>query len=141
MELSDGQFEQLVGMLADNRVQIINATNELKHELLTEIERTRRDLREELRAISGSATISHNLLAAQLTTIEEDLGQMQVMQRAQGSSILVAAEQVRQINQSMDGLTQLAKSTWDLVESQQRRTHGESSATDYVSGHESSQPQ
>lgn len=137
MELSDGQFEQLVGMLADNRVQLTNIKNELMNELM----KTKRDLREELRALSATAATSHTLLASQLTAIEEDIGQVQVLQRAQESSALALQGSVRQIDQSMEGLTQLAKSTWDLVESTQRRAHGESSATDYASGHESPRAQ
>lgn len=125
MELSDAQFEHIVGLLADNRVAIVSA----KNEMLTELERAKRDLRVEIR----SAVDGQRVIGSQLTAIEEDLGQLQKGQRG-------GREEIALINQTLEGVTQLCKSTWDLTESIQKHIHGESSLED-ASGHESHRAQ
>lgn len=125
MELSDAQFEHLVGMLADNRTGIINATNELMNEL----EKTKRELREEIKA----AVAGQGILSAHLSAIEEDVGKVQVAVRGH-------TEEFGKVHQALEGLTQLAKSTWDLSESIQKHIHGESSLEN-ATGHESLRPQ
>ena len=125
MELSDGQFEQLVGMLADNRTAI--RTVEIN--LMNELEKTKRDLRAELQAIAAGQT----LLSSHIIAVEEDLGKVQIAQRGH-------TEEFLQIHQALDGLTQLGKSTWDISESLQKHIHGEDKRLDHVADQESQQP-
>lgn len=125
MELSDAQFEHIVGLLTENRVAITSA----KNEMLTELERAKRDLRVEIRA----AVAGQQVIGAQLTAIEEDLGQLQKGQRG-------GREEIALIHQNLEGVTQLCKSTWDLTESLQKHIHAEVSLDD-ASGHESHRAQ
>ncbi len=110
MELSDAQFEHLVGMLADNRTAIINT----KNEVLNELEKTKRELREEIKA----AVAGQGLIGSHLTAIEEDVGKVQVTLRGH-------TEEFGKVHQALEGITQLSKSTWDLTESLQKHIHGE----------------
>lgn len=124
MELTDGQFERLVAMLAENRVAIVNAENTL----MSELEKTKRELRGEIKA----AVSGQGLLSSHLTAIEEDLGKVQVAQRGH-------TEELGKMHQALDGVVQLTKSTWDQTESIQKRIHGE--GIEHVAGHESHRAQ
>lgn len=125
MELSDQQFEQIVGLITECRVGIISA----KNEMLGELERAKRDLRVEIRsAVAGQAVIG-----SQLSAIEEDLGQLQKGQRG-------GREEIAQIKQSLDGVVQLTKSTWDLTESLQKHIH-ENTSLEHATGQESHRAQ
>jgi hypothetical protein len=128
MELSDAQFEHLVGMLADNRVAIVN----VEFALMTELEKTKRELREEIKA----AVSGQGLLTAHLTAIEEDVGKVQATLRGHTEELGKVDRQLRFVHQSLEGVTQLCKSTWDLTESLQKHIHGEASLEN-VSGLES----
>lgn len=125
MELSDAQFEQLVGMLADNRTAIINT----KNELMNELEKTKRELRQEIKGVSGGLS----LLGSQLTALEEDVGKVQAGVRGH-------TEEFGKVHQTLEGITQLTKSTWDLSESIQKHIHGESSL-EHATGLESHRAQ
>lgn len=125
MELSDAQFEHLVGMLADNRTAIINT----KNEVLNEVEKTKRELREEIKA----AVSGQGLIGAHLTAIEQDVGKVQVTLRGH-------TEEFGKVHQALEGITQLSKSTWDLTESLQKHIHGEVDLGN-VTGQESQRPQ
>jgi hypothetical protein len=122
MELTDGQFERLVGLLAENRVAIVTASNEL----MSELEKTKRELREEIRHIASG----QSLLGSHLTAIEEDIGKVQVAQRGH-------TEEFGRVHQALEGLTQLSKSTWDISESIQKHIHGEAGSIDHVTDQES----
>jgi hypothetical protein len=125
MELTDGQFERLVGLLAETRVAIRSSHNEL----MSELEKTKRELREEIRHVASG----QSLLGSHLTAIEEDLGKVQIAQRGH-------TEEIGQVHQALEGITQLTKSTWDQTESIQKHIHGEASI-EHVTGHESQRPQ
>jgi hypothetical protein len=125
MELTDGQFERLVGLLAENRVAIVTA----KNEIMSEVEKTKRELREEIR----SAVSGQTLTRAHLTAIEEDVGKVQVILRGHTAEF-------GKVHQALEGITQLTKSTWDQTESLQKHIHGETSL-EHVTGHESQRPQ
>lgn len=125
MELSDQQFEHIVGLITECRVGIISA----KNEMLTELERAKRDLRVEIR----SAVAGQGVIGSQLTAIEEDLGQLQKGQRG-------GREEIAEIKQSLEGVVQLTKSTWDLTESLQKHIH-ENTSLEHVARQESHRAQ
>ena len=109
MELSDTQFERLVTMLADNRAAIHTA----KSALSVEIQQVKKDLALRIEFVAGK-----------LEAVEEDLGKVQKTQREQGA-LLGSIESLQrehtgviaQMDQSLMGVTQLAKSNFDMVES------------------------
>ena len=117
MELSDSQFERLVTMLADNRVAIATAKNELSAEIQT----VKRDLGLRIEFVAGK-----------LEAVEEDLGKVQSTQREHGA-LLGSVEQLQrehtdviaQMDQSLLGVTQLAKSSFDMIESVNKHLLGE----------------
>lgn len=122
MELSDGQFEHLVALLAEGRVAVTTA----KNELMTEVERVRREIREEIR-------LRDQLLVGQLTAIEEDMGKVQGALRAH-------AEEFGRMHQTLEGVVQLGKSSFDICQSLQQHVHKDQSGRD-VTGQESQRPQ
>lgn len=124
MELTDGQFERLVGLLSENRVAIQTATIEI----MSELEKTKRELRGEIKA----AVFGQALIGSHLTALEEDVGKVQATLRGH-------TEEFRKVHQSLEGIVQLTKSTWDLSESLQKRI-GETSL-EHATGHESHRPQ
>ncbi len=105
MEISDAQYEHLVGMLADNRVAIVNA----KNDLLLAIGKVKEDF-----------GISHTLIHESLKVLGEDVTKVQGTLRDHGRSLAAHS-------QAIDGLVQLCKSTFDAAESANKRVLGESS--------------
>lgn len=106
MEISDSQYEHLVAMLADNRTAIINLDMKLS---------------QELKELRGDVATGHKILGAQMNALEEDVGQVQ-------GGFRELSDTVKQHSQSLDGITQLTKSIFDMAEStqrHQRQTHGE----------------
>lgn len=100
MELSDGQFERLVGMLADNRVAISN----LGHELSSRIEQINKN---------------QIVLQSSIDCLEPELNQVQLALRTQASTL-------QEHTQALDGITQLTKSIFDVTESINQREIEES---------------
>jgi hypothetical protein len=109
VELTDAQFEQLIGMLAANRVEFRSGIAELKAE-----------------ARGGLAEIRKGLTLLQSASgvIEEDLTEVQKLLRSQGETI------VKQ-TQAIDGLTQLGKTNFDMNESILKILHGEESSNSH----------
>jgi len=107
VELSEAQFERLVGMLADNRVAI----HTVKNEVVAAIAESEGRLKKEIQ-----------FLGAGLTALEEDMGRVQVgireLLKTQGDH-----------SQAVDGLTQLGKTNFDMNESILKQLHGESGAS------------
>jgi hypothetical protein len=98
VELSDAQFDQLIGMMAQTRVDTLTAIDDFRRDLNNRID----DLR------SGMG-----LMHTTLNVIEEDVGKIQVLQREH--------------TQALDGVTELSKTNFDLIESLNKHIHGESS--------------
>lgn len=114
-ELSDAQFERLVGMLADNRVAVTQLTND--------VDLWRQEVQRELQGMRHDFRMQGELLRA----LEGDVAQIQRTQRAQ--------------DQALDGITQLCKTTFDLHESLQKHIHGESSSIQHGESAESPRAQ
>lgn len=96
MEMSDAQFEHLVGMLAQARVEFRDGLSEVQ-----------REVRE------GISTSRKNQIVAQSTLDAIDLD-IQKIQRT-----------LRAHDQSLDGLTQLSKTNFEMNESILKALHGE----------------
>lgn len=118
MELSDTQFERLVTMLADNRVAIVTAKNALS----VEIQAVKQDLGLRIEFMGGK-----------LEAIEEDLGKVQATGREHAALLesidSTTREQVgivKAMDQSLVGVTQLAKTNFDMIESLNKHILGES---------------
>lgn len=111
MELSDTQFERLVGMLADNRVALTNAISDLKSDL---------DLR--------LAGIEKNQLVLQSSVdcLEPELNQIHTALRTQATALEDHGKELAIHGQALDGVTQLTKSCFDVVESINQRDLAES---------------
>jgi len=107
MEISDAQFEQLVAMIADSRVEMRQGLSDLQLELRT-----------------GFASFRKNQIVTQseIEALTEDVQMLQNTQRDQG---LVLGE----LLQATDGLTQLCKTNFDLTESIMKRLRSEESGT------------
>ncbi len=126
MDLSDSQFDQLVTMLADNRTAIAEA----KRDLSIEIQDAKRDL-----------GIQIGFMASKLEAVEEDLGQLQTIARAHGAllesiegSIREQSGTIKAMDQSLVGVTQLAKTNFDMIESLNKHVLGESSTLHHGQG-------
>jgi chromosome segregation ATPase len=104
--MSDAQMEQVIGMLADLRVKQL----ELSH-----------DIQED----HAERKASQKILSESLHAIEQDLGKVQ-------ASLRDVLRSLGSHEQALDGLTQLAKTNFDLTESLQKYVHGEESRP-YVS--------
>lgn len=100
MELSDSQFERLVGMLADNRVAIANLGSDLSLQI-------------------GQLAKNQLVLQSSVDCLEPELNQIQLALRTQ-------AQTLAQHTQALDGLTQLTKSIFDVTESINQRELEES---------------
>ncbi len=94
MEISDEQFDRLVGMIAESRVEFRAAMSDLQLELRT-----------------GIAGIRSNqvVIKETLSAIEAELNQIHIKQRSQ--------------DQALDGLTQLGKTNFDMNESVLKALH------------------
>lgn len=114
-ELSDAQFERLVGMLADNRVAVTQLSND--------VELWRQEVSQSLQGMRHDFRLQGDLLRA----IEEDVAKIQSIQRDQ--------------DQALEGITQLCKTTFDLHESLQKHIHGESSSIQHGESAESPRTQ
>lgn len=114
-DLSDYQFERLVGMLADNRVAVTQLGNEL--------DLFRQEIQQVFQGMNRDLSMQGKLLHA----VEEDLSGVQ--------------RTLRDHTQALDGITQLCKTTFDLHESLQKHIHGESSSIEHGVTAESTQPQ
>jgi hypothetical protein len=99
VEISEAQFERLIGMLADHRVALHAAKNEIS----AEIQKVKTELSKQL-----------SFLQSHVDVVEVDLNRVQKTQRAH--------------DQALDGLTQLGKSNFDMNESILKHLHGESSS-------------
>lgn len=110
MELSDGQFEHIVGLLAENRVAINNVSSELQA--------VERRLLKEIGVVSRNAELTHALA----TAIEEDVGKVQTQVRRVSETQRTT---IASYDQTLDGIVQLGRSTFDMVESIQKQVHEE----------------
>lgn len=113
MEISDDQYERLVGLIADARATFITELNHVKV-ALEEVQAASRSRFADLK--TGQA-----LTQTTLNVIEEDLGTVQTDVRE------IKAEQAKH-TQSLEGLTELASTNFDLIESLNKHIHGESSS-------------
>lgn len=113
MEISDDQFERLVGMLADNRTATINLGIEIRAELQEDRKEWRAEF-QSLRERVDNLKLGLSLQGAALSAIEADLGKLQASARK-------LSETVALHDQSFLGITQLTKSTFDLVNSVHER--------------------
>lgn len=106
-ELTDPQYERLITMLAENRVAVSDL-----HTALTLAER---EWQSKLDQILAGLKLQGSALAA----IEEDLTEIQKEMREM-------KETVGQHAQSLDGITQLTMTNYDLLETLTKHVHGES---------------
>jgi hypothetical protein len=98
IELSEDQFKILLDGAARGRVDVLTAINDLRLELAQKLN----DLK-----------VGFGLMRATLAVLEEDVGKIQVLQREH--------------TQSLEGLTELTSTNFDLIESMNKHIHGESS--------------
>lgn len=119
MELTEAQYDRLITMLADNRVAVHTARNELGLELA----QIKKDLSRQIQFLQSSIDV-----------IDADLTKVQSVQREQGS-LLGSVERMQRddhailmaIDQSLEGVTQLGKTSFDMIESLNKHVLGESS--------------
>ncbi len=117
MEISEEQFERLIDLITDVRVEMANA---------------QRDLGQDISEASEASRKRSGLLAETVKTIEEDLSSVQ-------GSLRALARTLSQHTQALEGLTELAKSNYDMNVSILKLLHGdESSQTSHVGAPESS---
>lgn len=107
MQVSDEQFEQLVGMIAESRVELRQGISDLQFEIRT-----------------GFSNLHKNQIVTQ-SEIEALIDDVKLIQRTQRDQGLVLGE----LLQATDGLTQLCKTNFDLTESIMKRLLGEESGT------------
>lgn len=107
MELTDGQFERLVGMLADNRAAI----STVKAELLMALSESEKRIKTQV-----------GLLHSAVDVLDVDLTRVQSALRKQG-------QQFERMEQSIVGLTELSKTNFDMQATILKRLHGEESDT------------
>ncbi|MES2403754.1 MAG: hypothetical protein V4567_05360 [Pseudomonadota bacterium] len=126
MELSDSQFERLVTMLADNRAAI----RTVKNELSLEIQAVKRDLGLRIEFVAGK-----------LEAVEEDLGKVQTTGREHGALLEsidgMTREQagiIQAMDQALVGVTQLSKTSFDMIESLNKHVLGESGTLHHGEG-------
>jgi len=98
VELTDAQFDHLIDELAKTRVATLTAISDLEGKLTKRID----DLR------SGMG-----LMHTTFNVIEEDVGKIQAT--------------LREHTQALEGLTELSKTNFDMLESVNKHIHGESS--------------
>ncbi len=108
-EFSDEQYNCLIGLLAENR----SAVRELAEQLTEAEARWNKSL--------SDINLGLRMQGSSLSAIEQDLSRVQ-------GGIRSVAETLLQHDQALDGLTQLGKTNFDLLESLQQRVHGESSS-------------
>lgn len=120
MEISDDQYERLVGLIAEARAAFVTELNSV-NVTLEEAQRSSRSRFGELKA-------GIELTQSSLNVIEEDLSQVQTqvrdINRVQGEHGKILGEH----GQSLEGLTELASTNFDLIESLNKHIHGESSS-------------
>lgn len=94
MEMSDAQYDHLVSLIADSRVEFRQGISDLALEIRT-----------------GFAGMRKNQVVMQSTldVIDADLQKVQIKQRVQ--------------DQALEGSIQLGKTTFDLLESLQKDVH------------------
>lgn len=102
MELSDAQFEHIVGLLAENRVAVINLSNEMQ-----------------LARTEDAARISVNeknllVLQSSIDCLEPELNKIHTALRTQAATLT-------EHTQALEGVVQLTKSAYDIVESINQR--------------------
>lgn len=129
-ELSSAQFDQLVSMLADNRVAIATGLSDLKREFLAALEESTIISRKRFEELKTGISLTQKTL----DVIEEDLGNVQ-------SEIRALAKVQRQHTQALEGLTELASTNFDLIESLQKRIHGESGSISHGAETQGTRPQ
>lgn len=130
MELSDGQFEQLVGMLAESRAAIAGLASDVK----VGLEGVELRLMKEITAVAKNHQFTMSLLQA----LEEDVGGLQSAVRRIGETQRTT---IASYDQALDGLTQLCRSTFDMTESIQKHIHEESSRSGHDEGTQESRSQ
>ena len=97
MDMSDAQFEQLVGLIAESRVEFRQAISDLKI-----------DLQAGFAGVRKNQVVAHETLVA----VEGDLATVQGL--------------LRKHEQALDGLTQLSKTNFDILDTVRKQLSGES---------------
>jgi ABC-type transporter Mla subunit MlaD len=103
VELTDEQFDRLLNTLGEARADLITTLNDL-----------RLDLEQRLDELK----IGQGLLHTAANVIEEDVGKIQAT--------------LREHTQALDGITELSKTNFDLIESLNKHIHGESSTLSHA---------
>lgn len=98
MELSDAQFEHIVGLLAENRVALQGLKNEIEIDRKTDAAR--------LEGIAKNLVV----LQSSIDCLEPELNKLHTAVRTQAVTL-------SEHTQALDGVVQLAKSSYDIVES------------------------
>ena len=118
MELSDSQFEQIVGLITDVRVAVLTAKNEFSVELAS----VKKELGKHLVLLQSSCDV-----------LEIDLAKVQKVQRDHSEALATIEATQRThsgtlsaIEQSLEGVMQLSKTNFDMIESINKRALGES---------------
>lgn len=132
MELSDAQYDRLITMLADNRVAVHTA----KKQLSEEIQQVKKDLSKQI-----------GFLSSQVDAVDADLTKVQKATR-EHAAVLDSVEKTQRehggilkaMDQSLEGVTQLGKTTFDMVESINKRALGESSTIIHGDAQDSQRP-
>jgi hypothetical protein len=104
IELTPVQFERLVSLVAETRIDMRTMLNEFREENRIRHDEAKRNLA---------------LIQSSLGVVEEDLGAVQRTLREHGALLVRHGE-------AFDGLTKLASTNFDLIESINKHIHGES---------------
>ncbi len=112
IELSDDQFERLIGLMAEHRVAILTELNDFRQDLTRRVD----DLK-----------IGLGLAHTALGVIEEDIGKIQSAQRIHSQELEQVKELQAEHTQALLGVTELSKTNFDLIETLNKHIHGESS--------------
>ena len=127
LTLTDEMYERLIGLVTDARVAAVNAENETRI-LRQERDRDYGEFKQKMDKLETSVqemAQSVIMMGVGFSAIEEDLNDVQKAIRDHSMASSVMGQEVHNMAQSLDGITQLTKSLFDQQESLRQSVHGE----------------